>query len=75
MTYDFDFVHLSSVWEQDADYPAGFTLKWSAKNMGFGELTFFRGGGEDICETECMSRDFVDQAIKFWLDNIKMVDI
>jgi len=73
MTYEFDYVYLSTVLNNERN--GGFILKWSAKNIGFGELTFLCEGRKTICETECMSREFIDQAVKFWLDNITFRDV
>jgi len=76
MTYDFDYVYLSKIWSNE--YTEGFTLKWSAKNtkdIGFGEFTFRMVGGKTTCETECMNKDFIEQAVKFWLENVKYEDV
>lgn len=55
------------------DMPTGFILEWGAKGMGFGELTFVQKlDGKIECETECMGREFVEQAIAALLKKVKM---
>jgi hypothetical protein len=54
---------------------AGFTLCWAAKDLGFGQLTFHKAGKETTCETETMSKEFVRQAVEFWLATLKYENV
>lgn len=47
----------------------GFYVHWSAKGIGFGELTFFMGfDGKLHCRSECMGRNFVKKALAALVD-------
>lgn len=38
----------------------GFTIKWDAPKLGFGEITIWIGDDEKLhVDTECMSNEFV----------------
>ena len=83
-TYDFEYVKLGIGWMDDnattherlqgTAKTAGFTLHWAAKGVGFGQLTFYKDGKKTTCETECMSKEFVRQAVEFWLASLKYKD-
>lgn len=49
-------------------------IGWSAKDIGFGQLTVYIGKDEDVgkfvFDTECMSNDFRDQVLKEAIDYI-----
>jgi hypothetical protein len=72
MKYEFDYVRIGDVWNRDGE--SGFTLNWAAFRMGFGQLIFYSKNGRTICETESMSREFINQAVEFWLDNTTYED-
>lgn len=83
--YEFEYVKLGYGWIngnstteerlQGTVKDTGFTLNWAAKDIGFGQLTFVKHGKKTICETETMSRDFISQAVGFWLKSLEYQDI
>lgn len=53
----------------------GFTIEWSCKGVGFGELTFYANSSGWQCETECMSKDFINAVLKHFFDTqVKYID-
>lgn len=54
----------------------GFMLKWACQGIGFGEIAFVQDKKKGlICDTECMSKDFVDAVLKYFLNkSVKFVD-
>lgn len=48
----------------------GFVVRWGLEDFGFGELTFYLHEGKLVCDTECMSRDFVRAALNKIADTI-----
>jgi hypothetical protein len=53
----------------------GFVLKWSASNLGFGELTFYRTDTGYACDNECMSRTFVKAVLCAWVDKMELSEV
>jgi len=41
----------------------GFTIGWSAKNFGFGQLAFTMDNDKIICDNECMGKNFIRQVL------------
>jgi len=53
----------------------GFIIRWVCKDIGFGELTFYKNPkGKLVCETECMSESFVRQVMEHFLKSTKLLD-
>lgn len=51
----------------------GFTIKWSAVGVGFGETTFYMGrDGLMRCDNERMSRGFVFHVLAKFLEGVRM---
>jgi hypothetical protein len=73
--YEFEYVKLGGTWDKHKNNDGGFVLQWAANGIGFGELSFIKKDGKTECHTECMSRKFIDAALKYFLDNIDMLDI
>lgn len=49
----------------------GFTLAWGAQGVGFGQLAFYQGKDDKPhCSNECMSREFIRQALNKWVDEL-----
>ena len=47
----------------------GFIIEWTCKKIGFGELTFhIDSSGKWQCDTECMSKEFIDAVLKHFFD-------
>lgn len=47
----------------------GFNVRWGAKGVGFGEITFFLDRKNKLhCRSECMGRIFVRQALATMVD-------
>lgn len=73
--YKFIYVQLKSTWKSNPGVnDGGFILKWAAKNVGFGELAFYKKDNKTICDNECMDRNFINQAIQYWLNSIEYKD-
>lgn len=77
--YKFMYVKLGDTWdpwEKDGrSNDGGFCLDWGAEDIGFGQLTFYKKDGKTICLTECMSEEFVKQAIDYFANSIKLEHI
>jgi hypothetical protein len=90
--YKFEYVELAAAWgvRDYKDTPehsnwGGFCLRWGAKGVGFGELTFRLKGGkmdedsgeiegaECVCDSEYMGRDFVKDALAHFANTVKIV--
>lgn len=75
---EFTYVKLSASWDKSERDGGGFILAWAAKNVGFGEFTFYRGRGKDknavTCETEGMSKKFIAAALQHFLSTITYED-
>lgn len=57
----------------DAPGAKGFILRWSAKNIGFGCLTFRQQpDGRLVCETEYMGPDFVMAVMKKFSESLTL---
>lgn len=53
----------------------GFIIRWVCKDIGFGELTFYVDKkGKLFCETECMSRAFVDKVVEHFMNSVNFLD-
>lgn len=77
--FNFSNVYLAYGWNHFGEHrfprkiaeesSGGFVLKWES-DLGFGELVFkVNENGNAVCHTECMTKEFVKQAIDFWLEN------
>ena len=53
----------------------GFVLDWKVKGIGFGEISFCKYKNKVVCETECMPKAFIKQAVEFWLKSLEYKDI
>jgi hypothetical protein len=61
--------HWSQHAEDSSDQePGGFVISWSAKGIGFGELTVGMDGQVITVDDECMSREFCDAVMAKLLD-------
>ena len=51
----------------------GFRFRWAAKNIGFGELTFWKMSGATrwLCDNECCYQPFPTMVLKYWLEHSK----
>jgi hypothetical protein len=67
--YDFVYVKLGGAWEKAPHNDGGFILNWGVNNLGFGQLTFYNKDGKTTCETECMSKEFIKQALSYFLEH------
>ena len=76
--YKFEYVMLGDSWQSwesdGGEMPAGFVLNWSAYDIGFGQLTFYRHGDKTECYTECMSPEFVKATLDHFFDSLVLVD-
>lgn len=70
--YVFDYVYMD--YSFDNMTGQGFVLKWSCKGIGFGELTFVKNDRKVVCETECMSPEFVRAVLDEFYKNLTFVD-
>lgn len=50
-------------------------IEWQAKNIGFGNFTFYYDEGQMCCDSEYMGRDFVKAALCAMVDNCKFTEI
>lgn len=64
----YSFNHTELILFDNGNYK-GFLLKWSCDGVGFGELAFYDKGGKFSCDTECMSLEFIQQAMAYHLKN------
>jgi hypothetical protein len=72
--YDFDFVKLDYVFDS-IEYGQGFVVKWGCIGYGYGELTFYKDAKNHlVCETECMSRYFVQAVMRELIKRTIMLD-
>ena len=56
-------------WGKNDRNNGGFELHWTCEKLGFGCLTFIKDkNNKYICETECMSRDFVRSVLKYFFE-------
>lgn len=56
-------------------FEGGFEVKWSVRNVGFGEFVF--GIGEDgtvKIHNECMGPEFIKHVMNHVIDNAELVD-
>ena len=72
--YDILSTSLGDTWSAKESNPkhnkGGFIVRWTCKNIGFGELTFYTNTkGKLVCSTECMSKTFVDAVMRHFLDS------
>lgn len=71
MKYKFKYVNLDLSWGKNENNDGGFILKYEEqKLLGSGQLIFYKSGEFTICDTKQTGEDFVEQAIKFWLDSL-----
>lgn len=66
----FKYVELET-WTKHQGNDGGFILQWAVEHLGFGEIAFYKKGSKIICDTECMSREFVEKTIKAFLDKVE----
>lgn len=53
----------------------GFVIRWQTAGAGFGETTFYMGrDGQMRCDNECMSRGFIGQVLRKFLEGVEMDD-
>ena len=71
--YKFESVKLGGFFSLKGE--EGFVLDWRAKGIGFGEISFCQYKNKTVCETESMSKDFIKQAVDFWLKSLEYKDI
>lgn len=61
--YDITDVSLRGIWHDSVTRSAGMTIGWSARGIGFGEISLTYDRSEQIpfwrAETETMSKEFV----------------
>ena len=71
--YDIAYVDLTCWGGEKFKHPkntGGFVLSWCVNGIGFGELAFIQDKKRGlICEDEGMSREFIDDILKYFLDN------
>jgi hypothetical protein len=84
--YIFEWVKLENAWsflefkQEESKNKVGFCLSWkchetSPFGIGCGEITFYVGNDEILrCENECMSKEFVEQALLFFARQSLYVD-
>jgi|GEM_PF-6507503 len=61
---EFAYVEVGNSWEANKHNDGGFTIRWGAKDIGFGELTFYYKKKQLFCDTETMSKEFVRKALE-----------
>lgn len=82
----FVYVNLNNVWttketKHGSMLKGGLILSWGAKGIGYGQITFrqkaVRGSLKNIvveCESECMGREFVAQALEHLAKTVKIIE-
>lgn len=51
-----------------------FTLAWTAKNKGFGQLFFYEKDGKIYCANEGVSKDFIKKIMTDLVDECMLED-
>lgn len=70
--YQFEGVRFRA-WGPHEGNDGGFTLIWSCKDMGFGELSFVRmKDGTVRCDNECMGIEFVKAVFDYFIATVSM---
>ncbi len=60
---------------EDGAEQTGFVLRWGAENLGWGELDFKQcANGTIECRTECMSKAFVEAALKVFVEKLTILE-
>lgn len=50
----------------------GFNIRWGAKGIGFGEITFSKNRKNKLCvQSECMGKEFVKKVLAALVDSAK----
>jgi hypothetical protein len=52
-----------------ADLMNGFQIKWSVKNIGWGEFYFYNKDENIHCSNELMSKEFIKSILNNMVDN------
>lgn len=77
---EFVYVKMGEIWgpwkrKGGLGNDGGFILRWGAKGVGFGELTFSFKAGKMVCSTECMGQKFVQAALRhFFTTSVEYKD-
>jgi len=64
----FSYVKLGECWSKHQGNDGGFTLNWGVEHLGFGQLAFYKKGSNIYCDSEHMSKDFIQKTFLFFLE-------
>ena len=78
--WEFTDVRLDQAWgswksEDSRGNQGGYTFRWAAKGIGFGEIVFAKqNDGSITCDNETMPKWFIIMAFAHFLDSVTMSD-